>query len=478
MSFPSRYSDRSAPVRQPESSRNRLTWQVALITALIIVLGLVLAQFIPAPMAWSAGLGIFCIVLWGTGLVPEYWPALVFFLIAIVFRVGTPQIVLSGFYSSTLWLFFGGLVLGASIRHTGLNQRAAVLMTRIIGQRYTGIVAGTVAFSFLLSFIIPSAMGRIALLFPIVIGLADHLGYVPGRPGRQGFLMAAFFGTILPGFTILPANAPNMVLAGMAENLYSYHLSYWYYLLIHLPVLGLLKAIILVMVILRMFPDGDPEKQSVAAGQRASVTPAEKKLIVLLGACLLGWLTDSIHHISPGWIGLAAAIICLWPESGLTSKRCLNEEINYGSLFFIAGVLGLGAVISSTGLGEALVQYLSTYVTLSPGHDVRNITTLTGISTIIGIVTNLPGVPIVMTPIARDFAHMTGLSVTAVMMSQVLAFSNIFLPYQSAPLLTAIQMAKFPLSVASRLCLILFVLTLVILIPLDLLWWKLLGIIV
>ncbi|MEI8634385.1 hypothetical protein P4S72_24950 [Vibrio sp. PP-XX7] len=93
-----------------------------------------------------------------------------------------------------------------------------------------------------------------------------------------------------------------------------------------------------------------------------------------------------------------------------------------GRSFFVAGVLGLGAVISETGLGTAVVHLLSAHVDFSAGHPFWNVTLLSAISTFVAIVTNLPGVPAVMTPVAQDFAHMAGLSLTAVLMTQVIAF--------------------------------------------------------
>lgn len=233
----------------------------------------------------------------------------------------------------------------------------------------------------------------------------------------------------------------------------------------------------LIALILWMFPDKAPVFSSLKQTPQQPLSSPEKKLIVIISLCLLGWLSDSLHHVSPGWIALAAAVICLMPGTALTSPRCLSEEVNYGSLFFIAGVLGLGAVISASGLGHALVEKLSDLIGFSPDHDLYNLGALTGVSTLIAFVASPPGVPIVMTPVAEGFSGMTGLSLTAVLMTQVMAFSNIFLPYQSPPMLSAVQMAKIPLGAASKLCFTLFAVTLFILIPLNLVWWHVSGVI-
>ena len=215
-------------------------WKLLGIMAVAAAVGLVAAASLPVSMAVTAALTVLCIGLWATAVVPEYWTALAFFLIAVVLGIAPPPVVFSGFQSSTFWLLFSGLVLGAAIRHTGLGQRAAGLLSGMLGTRYAGVIAGIVLFSLALAFVMPSSLGRIVLMMPIIMALAEHMGYESGSRGRTGMLLAAAFGTWLPAFAILPSNAPNMILAGMAETLYGERLSYWTYLLLHFPVLGAL----------------------------------------------------------------------------------------------------------------------------------------------------------------------------------------------------------------------------------------------
>ncbi len=456
-------------------SRENLTVLSAILLACMT--GLVTTVFLPVQMAAVAALTLFCIGLWATGSVPEFWTAIAFFLIAILLDLAPAETVFSGFHSSTLWLLFSGIILGAAMRHTGLGKRTARLLTQSVGNRYYRVIAGVTFFSLALAFIMPSSMGRIVLLVPILLSLADHLGYEQGRPGRTGMLAAAVLGTNLPAYAILPANAPNMILAGMAESLFDVHLSYWEYLLIHFPVLGLTKAIILIGLILWLFPDKAPKTAPDTKEAPSSLSSHERKLIVILVACLAFWVTDALHHISPGWVGLAAALYCLWPGSGLTEKNTINDSVNYGSLFFVAGIIGLGAVIATSGLGSVLFTRLTDIVDFSGHSSVVSISIMTALSTLVAIIAGLPSVPAVITPIAEDISSITGLSLTTILMTQVVAFSNVLLPYQAPPLIVAAQLSQIPILNLAKICLALFVITVLILIPLDLLWWSILGLI-
>ncbi len=97
------------------------------------------------------------------------------------------------------------------------------------------------------------------------------------------------------------------------------------------------------------------------------------------------------------------------------------------------------------------------------------------ISTLTGLVATIPGVPTVLTPMAADFANATGFSIPAVLMTQVIGFSTVIFPYQVGPLIVAMQLSQEPLSKLVKVTLPLAAVTIIVLMPLDYLWWNLLG---
>ena len=67
------------------------------------------------------------------------------------------------------------------------------------------------------------------------------------------------------------------------------------------------------------------------------------------------------------------------------------------------------------------------------------------------------------------------MSLEVVLMTQAVAYSTVILPYQLPPLLVAAQVTGLGLAVTSRFCLMLAAITMVVLWPLDYLWWSTLG---
>ncbi len=113
-------------------------------------------------------------------------------------------------------------------------------------------------------------------------------------------------------------------MSGAAEGSYGIHLNYVPYLLLHTPVLGILKGAILSGLICWLFP-GKPHPPQ----EQAPLTPMgrdEKRLAWLLAIVLGMWVTESWHGVGPAWTGLAAAVIALLPRIGFIT----GEEVPAG----------------------------------------------------------------------------------------------------------------------------------------------------
>jgi hypothetical protein len=60
-------------------------------------------------------------------------------------------------------------------------------------------------------------------------------------------------------------------------------------------------------------------------------------------------------------------------------------------------------------------------------------------------------------------------------MTMAVGFSTMILPYQVPPMLVGMHVAGLRLRTVLRLCLPLAVIGLVVLLPLDYLWWRVIG---
>jgi len=447
---------------------------VAGTAAVAAILLLALHPFgMPPEAGRAAAVSLAAVGLWASGLVPGHITALLFFLLGMLLAVAPASVVFSGFHSAALWLVFGGLILGAGIRETGLGERLARSIAGRFDGAYWRVAAGMVAMGLALAFLMPSTMGRVVLLLPVVLSLADVLGYEAGSRGRTGMVIAVAMGTFIPAFSILPANVPNVVLAGALESLYGVPPVYGSYLLLHFPVVGVMKAVAIVLVVWLLFRDR-PTKQAVMPSA-GSMSWSERRLAVILAVAVGLWVTDFLHHISPAWISLGAGLFCLLPRIGVLSVAAFDSKVNYPSMLYVAGIVSLGAVVAESGLGDILAEGLLSATAVAPGETVHNFIALTAANAVIGLATTLPGIPAVMTPLAENIATATGLPLMTVVMIEVLGYSSVILPYQAPPLVVAVQLGGVTMADMTRAVLALLLVTVFLLLPLDFLWWRAMG---
>ena len=427
--------------------------------------------------ARALALIVLAIGLWATAAIPEHVTALLFFALAMFFAVAPASVTFAGFHAAATWLIFGGLVVGVAVSVTGLGARMAHRLALLFGRSYAGIVFGMISVGIALAFVMPSSMGRVMLLMPIALALAKRLGFAEGTKGRTAVVLATISGAFLIPFSILPANVPNVVLMGVAEDLHGYVPTYGRWLLLHFPVLGALKALAVGGLILLLFRDrvptpapGAPEAPEAGSG----LSPAERRLGLILALALAGWVTDFAHGISPAWISLAAAAACLLPGIGVLSTADFGK-VNFSAVVYVAGILGVGTLIAHSGWGARLGEALIAVAPLDPAQAIGSFATLIGLGIGVGIGTTLPGIPAVMTPFAGELAAAAGLPLASVLMIQVLSFSTPLFAYQGPPLAVAVQLGWVTLGDATKLLLGMAAVTLVVLFPLDYLWWRLLG---
>jgi anion transporter len=420
-----------------------------------------------------AGLVAVTILLWATRRLPEYLTALLFFAVAMILHVAPASLIFSGFTSAAFWLVISGYVIGIAIRKTGLASRFARVLAVHLSRSYPQMVAGIVGLTYMLAFVMPSNMGRIALLMPIVLALADRVGFREKRPGRIGLSLAVGFGTFQLSASILPANVPNLVMAGSIDTTYGIQFSYLPYLILHAPVLGILKGGALCACVVWLFPD--KVEKSIEVEPTRPLSPEEKRLSVLLLMTLGLWFTDSLHGVSPAWVGLVAACLCLLPRVGFVSSDEFGQEVNHRTAVYVAAILGLAALVGQSGLGTFIGNELLAIAPLDPSSPFSSYALIVGFSTLLNFVVTANGVPALFTPLAQSLATASGLPLLSVLMIQVIGFSTPLLPYQASPIVLAIEMGRIPFMAALRLSLALALITFVVLVPINYGWFVFLG---
>lgn len=446
---------------------------MAVVTALAAAVLIAPPDWLPAGTVTTTAIALVTIGLYATGLIAEAVTSLLFFLAAMLFAVESPEVVFSGFASTAFWIIFGGLILGMSIRHTGLGQQIADRLIARLPARYTALIAGAVAVGLLFAFLMPGAMGRMVLLVPIAVAVADRVGFEEASNGRTAIVLAAIFGTHVGSFAILPSNTPNVVWSGAMASIHGIDVGYMAYLGWHFPVLGVVRSILLVVLLVYWFPDRIGARPEPGEGaSRLSGDQRQTALVLLLALGL--WATDALHGVGPAWIALAAAIYCLLNTPRLVPAKPF-AALDLGPLLLLAGILGLGAVLASSGVGEAAFTQLLPVLPFEVGADARNYALISLGGTGLAVLTAMPGVPAIGVPLGETLAAATGWSVESVLTILAASYSTYLLPYQAPPILIGAQLGAVPFRALVRFTLGFAVLSILLIFPLHYLWLEAIG---
>ncbi len=448
------------------------------IAALAVVAGIVL-MLVPAPegarpeLFMVAGIVVLSVGLWSTAALPEYFVAIIFLALAAGVAGGERAVVFSGFHSSAVWLIFGGLIIALAVQTTGLGARIAGLIPERMSRSYLAILTGTVVVTGLLGFVIPSNTGRVMIMLPIFLALADRMGFAEGRNGRTGIALAVGAGSLYASLGIMPAAVPNLVMLGAAESIHGVRFTYGEYLLWQFPVIVVVSMIALPPVLRLLFPD-TPEA-AAAAPASPPMEADERRLVIILVLTLALWITDFAHGISPAWVALGAAVACMLPRIGMLAPSAMIREINLAPWFFVAGVIGMGAVVAESGLGDVIGDWLLSRFPLTPGADFANLATVGAIGTVVGWFATVPGAPAIMTSFAGNIAEAAGWPLKTAIMAQVLGWAMTLFPYQLPPIVLIVTLAGVRIGQATRLLVAMAVLAWLVMLPLQFLWWRALG---
>lgn len=440
------------------------------IVALIIVISTSNASF------QVFAISVAGITLFATRSLPEVTTALFIFIAFMAIDVAPSEVIFSGFATGGFWLLVGGLVIGAAVTSSGLGNQIAQWAFAYTGNSYGRAVWFLSITGLILGALVPSAIPRVIVMMPITLALAGAMAMQPGSRHHTGLLMTAVMMTLVPTYAFITANLPTIIEIGAIEILYNQHITYGAYLIQNAPI-NILRFIVLFIMLLAYAQKTAATETLRSCIEPLSLTPKQRRLLVVLTCAIALWATDTLHGIAPAWVALAAAVVLLVPGFGVFTKQAMKTEIDFSIAFLIASVFCISAVMTEIGLGIQISDLATTTLALGQTSSLWDLVAIVGFSSALSHLTIAPAAAIVLAPLATSMSEATGWSVNAVAMAHNIGYSTTFMPYQSPPLLIGIALAQIPIGALTRLCLVSSVIISIIGVPLTWLCWLLLGVI-
>jgi di/tricarboxylate transporter len=337
-----------------------IKWSVSLLIPLLL-LCLPESDGMTRPMIVFFAITTWAVLAWALGTVNDVVVGLALPLLYILTGVIERKVAFSPWLSVLPSMVIGGLILGRVVMDTGLAKRIALWCVRLMGGTFTGALAGLTLATFIIAPFVPSIMGKAAILSVVAIGLCEALEFQPKSREASAVMIATFLAVASSKLCFLTGGGDvvlGMTLMGQASGI---QVSWGQYAM-HNLLPGLIYATMsLGLVILLLRPSAACRgMRSVVEQKYAELGPISRDeikagFVLLLTLILLA--TDSLHHISSGYVLLGIGLITFLPGLDLMDGKKLST-VRFGVIFFIVGSMSIGAAAKTLGVAGWLSQQI------------------------------------------------------------------------------------------------------------------------
>lgn len=266
--------------------------------------------------------------------------------------------VLLGFSNQTVWLIFSAYLFARAISSTGLGMRIAYMLILRFASTPLRLAYAIVSAGMMVAPFVPSDTARGGgVVFPVTRSLAVAFASEPGPTARKigSFLMlAGFHGNYLASGVFLTSMVANPLMAQFAMKIANVEIT-WLGWLAGSCVPAMLSLAAVPYCISRWHPpeiaDTGPARElaRLRLDEMGAMSKAERGLMIILFAVMLGWVTSPWHGIGNAFVALAA--ICVQLLTGLlTWEELIGEKGAWDVLLWFAPLIMMADELNSTGV--------------------------------------------------------------------------------------------------------------------------------
>ena len=259
--------------------------------------------------------------------------------------------VFSGLSNSTVVLFAGMFVVGASMFYTGLAQKIGGVVVSMVGTGENSLMFGLMSVGTVLSAFL-SNTGTAACLLPVALGICAS-AKIPAS--RQ--LMPLAFACGWGGIITMVGTPPNIIANGALQAAgIQDSFGFFEYAWIGIPVsiAGMLYMMFVGKYLLpKQELDADQEIEQEVEANDASATKQYISAAILV--CVVLVMAVGVKGVSLEMAAIIGAIICVL--TGCLTEKQAYASIDWVTIFLFAGMMPVSKAMDVTGAGKMIAEW-------------------------------------------------------------------------------------------------------------------------
>jgi len=417
-------------------------------------------------------LTLMTVIFWAFGVAQMGFVSGLYLALLIVFRVATPDVVMSPWMGSTMYFIIGAYIIASAVKHSGLGDRIAMYVISKYITTFKSIIVVIFALQIILSLLIPNSWARSLMIMAIMKQVIDNANIVKKDAITIG--LTVFASSVPASMLFLTGeSAINLLILEYVDQSVG-----WLQWLIYMgpPAVGAtLLTMLLIMLVFKPVGSLQIDRQGMADKFKAlgEMTFKEKKLMAWLALTIVVWMTDSWHGIDIGWATLGLVMAMGLPVIGdvIDAKQWADVPVHV--LIFLTAAIAIGRVGLVVGANEFIASLM--FPMSTPENMI-----LMGIIVISAavIVHMLLGsvIAVLSVVIPATLAFTSGLDINPlipIFITYIAVFGHYVLPFHSISILVGVgeENGLFESKDVMKLGLPLLIMVFIVVLAIGLPWW-------
>ena len=267
--------------------------------------------------------------------------------------------VFSGLSNSTVVLFAGMFVVGASMFYTGLAQEIGNTVVKMCGTGENSLMFGLMLVGTVLSAVL-SNTGTAACLLPVALGICSA-AKIPAS--RQ--LMPLAFACGWGGIITMVGTPPNIIATGAmtAAGLEPFGFFEFAWIGVPVSVAGMLYMMFVGKYLLpNKQLDADQEIEQEIEANETSKSKQIVSGVILLAVVLV--MALGIKGVTLEMAAIIGALVCVL--TGCLTEKQAYASIDWVTIFLFAGMMPVSSAMDKTGAGKLIAEWTVSLMGGSP----------------------------------------------------------------------------------------------------------------